>query len=296
MRGIVLVCLVGVNALTATLAASAEAECAMPAPATFPEAETVPPDPVIYRFEMEYAAAPVLSIVGGDGRAIEYTASIVGPHRDIRATEIHVAAKRGTFTVSGGEYDVPKTYRIAAATKPHVAPVVDGVSWVQSSWTCSHEIGMVVEARGADVAAFRVLWSNGYDELIPANDTAFWSRMSGGERDPNALRAFLGHPNCVGNLIDDRYIGRKDFQLFARYADGTEMEVELPREPEARQPGTANREPGTGNGGAPVRPERAKRVEGRMAALIALMGLSGMVTISTLVLAYRRRRRTTMVP
>jgi hypothetical protein len=295
MRGIALVCLLVVNAVNAS---SAEAECAMPAPATFPEAETVPPNPVIYRFELEYAAAPTLRIVGSDGRPIDYTASFLGPHRDIRATEIHVAATSGSFTVSGGDYDVPKTYRIAPSTKPHVAPVVDGVSWVHESWTCSHTLGLVIEARGADVAAFRVVWSNGYEEIVPANDTAFWSNMMGGERDPNALRAFLGHPNCVGNLINDSYIGRKDFVMYARYADGTELEVELPREPGERQPGTGNREQGTGIGEAPVRPERAAqpRVEGRTAVLIALMTLSGIVTISTLVLAFRRRRRTTLVP
>jgi hypothetical protein len=292
MRGSVLVCLFAVSAVNI---AAAQAECAMPAPATFPEAETVPPDPVIYRFELEYAAAPALRIVDGHGQPVEYTASFLGPHRDIRATEIHVAATSGTFTVSGGDYDVPKTYTIAPAlATTHAAPVVEGVTWVQSSWTCSHEIGMVIDARGADVAAFRVVWSNGYDEIIPANDTAFWSRMSGGERDPSALRAFLGHPNCVGNLINDSYIGRKDFQLFARYTDGTELEVQLPR-----QQATGNRQQATGNGEeGRVRPARAAqaRVEGRTAVLIGLMGLSGLVTISTLVLAFRRRRRTTMVP
>jgi hypothetical protein len=277
MRGTVLVCLLAVNVVNA---ASAEAECAMPAPAMFPEAETVPPNPVIYRFELEFAAASPLRIVGSDGRAIAHTASVIGSRSYTRVTEIHVAATSGTFTVRGGDYDVPKTYRIAPSTKPHVAPVVESVSWVEAAWTCSHTLGLVIDARGADVAAFRVVWSDGYQEIVPANDTAFWSNMMGGERDPNALRAFLGHPNCVANLIDDSYIGRRDFSMFALYADGTELEVELTREP------------------PPVRPERAAqpRVEGPTLVLVGLMTLAGIATLSTLVLAFRRRRRTTLVP
>jgi hypothetical protein len=286
--------LLAVNAVNAVNATSAEAECAMPASVTFPEATTLPPNPTIYRFDLESVTGTYALRIEGPNGPLEWTGSSLGPHRDIRATEIQVQATSGTFTVSGGDYDVPRTYTIAQETKPHVAPVVDGVSWVQESWTCSHTIGLVIEAHGADVAAFRVLYSNGYDELLPPNDQAFWARMMGGERDPNALRAFLGHPNCIGNFIPEYYIGKKDFRLFAKYADGTELEVELPRE--KVQPQQQPPQP------APVHPERAAkpRVEGgrritRM-ALLGVFSLSALVTVSTLVLAFRRRRRTTLVP
>ncbi|HUQ01382.1 MAG TPA: hypothetical protein VM261_02755 [Kofleriaceae bacterium] len=278
---------------------SADAECAMPDPVTAPEAQIVPPDPVIYRFDLQYAAPPVLTIEGPDG-PMRYTASGVGPHNDIRAMEIHIEATSGSFTVSGGDHDVPKTY-VIGPVKPPVAPVVESVQWMESSWTCSHERGFAIDARGADVAAFRVVWSNGYEELIPPNSTAFFSRMSGGERDPNALRAFIGHPNCVGNLVNDHYIGRKDFRLFARYSDGTELEVELPREPQPPPPPPPQPQPQPQTKpqpqpqAKPAPPSRGELAPWKV-GVAAAMSIAALSSVSTLLVARRRRRYAAMVP
>jgi hypothetical protein len=263
-------------------AGEAAAECAMPSPAMALETAPVPPNPVLYRFELGYRDAAPLRIEDAKGAAVPFTEKDVSSVDGMRVRELHIAATSGTFTVHGEEYGGPRTYRVAAARTAYAAPVVEGVSWVESAWTCSHETGLVVEARGEGVVAFRVVWSSGGAALVPPNDRYFWSRPMGGEVDPAALRAFLGHPNCVTDLIPHDRIGRKDFQLFARYADGTEREVALPR--------AATPPPPPQEQAAPAQPTPWRIAVGTAVSLAAL------ISLSTLVVARRRRQNAAMVP
>ncbi len=264
-------------------AGGAAAECAMPRPATFPMDASLPPRPVLYRFELAYGAPAALRIEGPHG-PVPFTTRDVSSTDDIRVTEIRVdaSADTGSITVSGGEYDVPRTYAIdaRASLRAHVAPVVEEVAWRDDAWTCSHTSGLGVNARGTGVAAFRAVWPDGIEALVPASDSAFfWSQAMGGEIDPAALRAFLGHPSCVGNLIPTAKIGKLDVRLYARYADGTELEVELPREQAEPQP----------------QPQRQESAPWRV-VLMGVVGLAGLVSVSTVVVGRRRRRGFTMVP
>lgn len=270
---------------------SAAAECAMPGPALFPDAEVLPPNPVLYRFELAWTEPAALRVEGASG-PVPFTVTDVSATDAVRVQEIRVAATNGSFTVHGGAYETPATYRIDPGwTRPAKAPAVEGVSWVEDAWTCSHSVGLVIEARGQGVVAFRAEWNGGgASAIVPPNDGYFW-RMMGGERDPAALRAFLGHPSCVANLIPQHLIGRKDVRLHARYADGSEVEVELPRaaaetqmEPRTKTQPQTEREPES-PGGATWR-----------IAMGMLVGLAALVSISTLFVARRRRRNAMIVP
>lgn len=264
---------------------AASAECAMPMPAMSAEAVALPPNPVIYRFEPSYRAPTNLRIEGPDGTPLEWTGSHRGPSSTIRAREIHVKATSGTFTVRGEDYEPVRTYTIGGFETPSAPPIVESVSWVEDAWTCSHSLGFVVEARGADVVAFRVDFGPQYaDWVLPPNDRYFWTREMGGEIDPAALRAFLGHPNCVENLIPDMLIGRKNFRLFAKYADGSELEVELPRADSQPQP-------------QPAYVYREGRVlDPWKVAIATAVSIAALISVSTLLVARRRRRNGTMVP
>lgn len=279
------------------VARSAGAECAMPTPALFPEAATVPPNPVLYRFELTWADPPALRVEGEEG-PVPFTVTDVSATSAVRVQELRIVAERGTFTVHGGMYETPVTYRIEPGwTRPTRAPVVEGVHWVQEGWTCSHSVGLVIVARGTDVVAFRAAWGGGgVSAIVPANDGSFW-KMMGGERDPAALRAFLGHPNCVADLIPNAMIGRKDVRLFARYADGSEVEVELPRVTETEtetQTQTETQTPTETETGTGV---DAESPGGGVRIVVGLLvGLAGLVSVSTLFAARRRRRNAMIVP
>ena len=124
------------------VARSAGAECAMAGPALFPDAATVPPNPVLYRFELAWAEPAVLRVEGEDG-AVAFTVTDVSATDAVRVQELRVAAARGSFTVHGGAYETPTTYRIEPGwTRPARAPLVDGVRWVEDAWTCSHSLGL----------------------------------------------------------------------------------------------------------------------------------------------------------
>lgn len=279
--------------------ASAEAECAMPHPAMPPDGTVLPPNPVLWRFEPSYRAPTSLRIAGADGRPLEYTGSYVSVSNTVRAYEYRIDVTSGSFTVHGEEDEPPHTYTIGGFTKPTAPPVVESVTWVDDAWTCSHSLGLVIEARGAGVVAFRASWpSSGYrDWVIPANDRHFWSREMGGEIDPSALRAFLGHPSCVENLIGTELIGRRDVRLFAIYADGSELEVELPRagaaqsqpqaqaqaQPQPQPPPVYVRRPGTA-----LAPWKI--------ALATAVSIAALISVSTLLVARRRRRNAMIVP
>ena len=247
----------------------------------FPDAEPLPPSPVLYRFELAYVKAPTLRIEGPRG-PVSFTVKDVSITDAIRVTEIHVDATSGSFTVHGAEYEAPRTYAIARSATVYAAPEVEGVSWVEEAWTCSHTLGLVIEARGRGVVAFRAQWTDGFEAILPPNDRHFWTAMMGGELDPAELRAFLGHPNCVGNLIPDRMIGRKDVRLFARYADGSEREVVLPR----AQPETQ----------AQPQVEPQRQPQPWKLAVATAVSIAALISVSTLVVARRRRKNGMIVP
>lgn len=273
---------------------AARAECTMPVPAMSAEAVALPPNPVIYRFEPSHRPASYLRIEGPDGTPIEYTASHRGPSSTIRAREIHVKATSGTFTVRGEDFEPVRTYTIGGFEKPSAPPVAESVSWIDDAWACSYSLGFVVAARGPDVVAFRVDFGPAYaDWVLPPNDGYFWTREMGGEIDPAALRAFLGHPSCVENLIPGVLIGNKNLRLFAKYGDGSELEVELPRawppqpppqppQPPPRRPAYAYREP--------------RVLDPWRVAIATAVSIAALISVSTLLVARRRRRYGTMVP
>jgi hypothetical protein len=196
--------------------------------------------------------------------------------------ELRVGATSGTFVVHGEDGEPPRTYTIGGFEKPSAPPVVESVTWMNDAWTCSHSTGFVVEARGPGVVAFRVEWPGHVDSIVPAHDRYFWVGPMGGEMDPSALRAFLGHPSCVADLIPAENIGRRDFRLFAKYADGSELEVELPREQAQPQP--------------QPQPETEMGMATWRVGVATMVSIAALISVSTLVAARRRRRNSMMVP
>jgi hypothetical protein len=290
-------------AASAGAAAPAAAECAMPNPAMSPAPGTVSIAPTIYRFELAYGEAAPLRVDGPDG-PVSFTTRDLSATDGIRVTAIHVEASRGPITIHAGAGESEETYRYELGHPPApAAPAVESVTWVQDAWTCSHSRGLSIAMRGAGVAAFRARWSDGVEAIVPAHDRMFWTRMTdaiGGEIDPAEANAFLGHPNCLADLVPTSHVDRRDLSLFAIYPDGTELEVELPRGPAADAATPPEVPP-------PPVPEAAANIPpaasacddrgGRAWPFVAgflLVPLAFLVGV--LVIAHRRRRGSAVVP
>jgi hypothetical protein len=298
-----------VAAAAVTLApVAAYAQCMAPSPAMFPLGHAVPPRPLIYVFAPPYADADPIRI-DGPGGPIPFASRDVSTYEGVRITELRVDARRGWFVVRAGEHGAPRRYEIESPPPPPPIGAPDAIAWEHSEWTCSHTTGLAIDLRAPGVVAFRVRWG-AHVELVPPNARAFFMSAMGGEIDPAALHVFLGHPSCVGNLIDPAFIGRRDFDLTAIYSDGSEQEVPLPREAESAKPADPPPAPPPSPAASPDAlsepPEAANRraahggrqsrasspVAERMAAAAGAIG--ALVTVILVLLV--RRRRAVAVP
>lgn len=291
--------------MSMVLAAEARAECMAPAPAIFPLGDVVGPRPTLYRFAPRYQADRPVAVVDAAGEPVAFTLTDVStPGADLRVMRMTVAADGGRFTVRDGAYTA-RTFEVQPAAPAGPRPLaVEEVTWIEDAWTCSHTRGLAVAFRSEGVVAVRARWSDGFEALVPPSDRAFFHHGAmGGELDPQALRALLGHPNCVENVIPERYIERLDVELWAIYGDGTEQEIPLKRkaaEPAPPPPAPAPAVESTpwvcGTSLLMVQRQReaaaaaARRAKARW--LIGGAGLLGALVTVALVLLVRRRRVT----
>jgi hypothetical protein len=184
---------------------AARAECAMPSPALFPQGDRVPPNPVLYHFAPKWIEASPLRAVGADGVTIPLTITDASDSTaDLRVTRVQVHARSRSFTITGGTYDVPRTFHIDETYRPvplgtFLAP--GDSEWISEAWTCSHTLGRRITARSEGVVAAEVIWPEGGSTIVPPNERAFWTAMMGGEIDPAELSIFLGHPNCLTDTV-----------------------------------------------------------------------------------------------
>lgn len=275
----------------------AEAQCMAPGAALFPLTDRVPPLPTLYRYEVAWAAAAPIR-VEGPGGPVPFTARDVSTSKDLRVTAIAVDARAGSFTVHGGGYGAPRTFTVDAGVRfeERIPRWTDAdIAWVDEAWTCSHTRGLVIKLRAPGAVAFRASWPDGHRELVPPHDSEFMISAMGGKLDPADARVFLGHPNCVTDLIDPAYIGRRDVGLVAIYPDGSEGVVGEPsaigcgfREADGRN--IVGFEPTYGPAAPPAPAARPTPMTWAIAAA-ALLG-----ALTTVLLVLLVRRRTAAVP
>lgn len=286
--------------LLCVTAAEARAECMAPSPAIFPLGDVVPADPWMFAFVPAYQADATVHVAHADGTAPEiHVLDVSTPETGVKVWRIAVKTTRD-FTMRIGEHGAPRSFAVLPRN-PQLQRTVDveGVEFIDEAWTCSHTTGLAISLRGVQVSAVRARWSDGTEVLVPPNDRGFFMYGAmGGEIDPAALRVLLGHPNCVANVIPDRYIGRRDVTLTALFSDGKELEVPLERKQAEPEPPRTDHVCGYAYAEQQRRAQELQRQRDAHSHapwwIAGAAGIGGLVTMA-LVLLVRRRRITAVI-
>lgn len=102
---------------------------------------------------------------------------------------------------------------------------VTGVSDTHTAWACSHTDTIDITLTG-NAIAYRLDWSDGTSDVVPANLGVLWGRYGRDEAAPSSHQLALGFVSCMGDLVEPgRLATLRTFRLVALFADGSERRL-----------------------------------------------------------------------